>query len=77
MITSDSAIIQPFDPLGGMVDSITQCYIYGPCLPLQTYILTDKWVTVQKHLRTSLVLPLLAQSNSKLNREELSLAKTT
>ena len=34
------------------------CYVYGLCLPLQTYLLTDKWVTVRKHLRTSLGTPL-------------------
>ena len=34
------------------------CYVYRLCLPLWTYLLTDKWVTVQKHLRTSLGTPL-------------------
>jgi hypothetical protein len=34
------------------------CYIYGLCLPLWTYLLTDKWVTVWKHLGTSLGTPL-------------------
>ena len=34
------------------------CYVYGLCLPLQTYLWTDKWVTVWKRLRTSLGTPL-------------------
>ena len=34
------------------------CYVYGLCLPLRTYLLTDKWVIVRKHLRTSLGTPL-------------------
>ena len=34
------------------------CYVYRLHLPLQTYLLTDKWVTVQKCLRTSLGTPL-------------------
>jgi hypothetical protein len=38
--------------------TIHLCYVYGLCLPLWTYLLTDKWVTVQKHLRTSLGTPL-------------------
>ena len=40
------------------VDDMGACYVYGLCLPLRTYLLTDKWVTVQKHLRTSLGTPL-------------------
>ena len=25
-------------------DSVSFCYVYGLCLPLQTYLLADKWL---------------------------------
>ena len=33
-------------------------YVYRLCLPLQTYLLADKWLIVRKHLRISLGTPL-------------------
>ena len=42
----------------GALSHVPQCYIYRLCLPLQTYLLTDKWLIVRKHLRTSLGTPL-------------------
>ena len=41
-----------------MVRALRVCYIYGLCLPLRTYLLADKWLIVQKCLRTSLGTPL-------------------
>ena len=41
-----------------MAMSCLLCYVYRLCLPLQTYLWTDKWVTVWKCFRTSLGTPL-------------------
>ena len=47
-----------FTPLGEPPDLHLHCYVYGLCLPLQTYLLVDKWLIVRKCLRTSLGTPL-------------------
>ena len=40
------------------IELLPNCYVYRLCLPLQTYLLADKWLIVRKCLRTSLGTPL-------------------